>query len=42
MWYIQFENAPDGKTYRNWDVAQNYRIGRAIPQFDRSGDVLGP
>lgn len=40
--YMQFENAPDGKIYRNWDLAQNYRISRAFPQFDRSGDVLGP
>ena len=40
--YIQFENAPDGKIYRNWDLAQDYRISREFPQFDRSGDVLGP
>ncbi len=40
--YMQFENAPDGKIYRNWDVAKNYRISRAFPQFDRSGDVLAP
>jgi len=40
--YMQFENAPDGKIYRNWDVAENYRISRGVPQFDRSGDVLAP
>jgi hypothetical protein len=40
--YMQFENAPDGKIYRNWDLAENYRISRAFPQFDRSGDVLAP
>ena len=40
--YMQFEDAPDGKIYRNWDVAQNYRISRAVMQFDRSGDVLAP
>src|SRR5262249_21169828 len=39
--YMQFENAPD-KIYRNWDLAKNYRISRAFPQFDRSGDVLAP
>jgi hypothetical protein len=40
--YVQFENAPDGKIYRNWDVAQNYRISRGTPRFDRSADVLAP
>jgi hypothetical protein len=40
--YMQFDNAPDGNTYRNWDRSANYRISRAAPQFDRSGDVLGP
>jgi hypothetical protein len=39
--YMQFDNAADGKIYRNWDLAENYRISRAFPQFDRSGDVLG-
>ena len=33
---MQFEGAADGKIFRNWDLAQNYRISRAIPQFDRS------
>ena len=28
--------------FRNWDLAPNYRISRAVPQFDRSGDVLRP
>jgi hypothetical protein len=40
--YMQFENGEDGKIYRNWDRAQNYRISRGFPQFDRSGDVLAP
>src|SRR5262249_51202986 len=40
--YMQFENSPDGRIFRNWDRAQNYRISRAVPQFDRSGDVLAP
>jgi hypothetical protein len=40
--YMQFEGAADGKTYRNWDLASNYRVSRALPQFDRGEDVLGP
>jgi hypothetical protein len=40
--YMQFENSPDGKIYRNWDVAPNYAISRAAPQFDNSATVLGP
>jgi hypothetical protein len=40
--YMQFDNAADGNIYRNWDLAQNYRISRAVPQFDRSADVLAP
>ncbi len=40
--YMQFEGAADGKIFRNWDLAANYRISRAITQFDRSGDVLRP
>jgi hypothetical protein len=40
--FMQFENSPDGNIYRNWDLAQDYRISRAFPQFDRSGDVLAP
>jgi hypothetical protein len=40
--FMQFDNAPD-KTFRNWDRADNYRIGRAVLQFDRSATVLqGP
>ena len=39
--YMHFEGA-DGKTYRNWDLAPNYRISRDAPQFDRSADVLRP
>jgi hypothetical protein len=38
--YMQFEAA--GKIFDNWDQAQNYRISGAIPQFDRSADVLRP
>ena len=40
--YMQFDNAADGKIYRNWDLAPNYRISRAVPAFDRSADVLAP
>ncbi len=40
--YMQFDNAADGNIYRNWDLAQNYRISRAVQQFDRSADVLAP
>ena len=40
--YMQFEKGADGKIFRNWDLAENYRIAARIPQFDRSGDVLGP
>jgi hypothetical protein len=39
--YLQFD-ADDGNVYRNWDRAQNYRISRGVPQFDRSADVLVP
>lgn len=38
--YMQFEGGADGKIYRNWDLAENYRIGADVPAFDRSGDVL--
>jgi hypothetical protein len=38
--YMQFEGAGDGRIFRNWDRASNYRISRAIPGFDRSADVL--
>lgn len=40
--YMQFEGAADGRIFRNWDLAENYRISAAITQFDRSGDVLRP
>jgi hypothetical protein len=40
--YMQFEGAADGRTFRNWDLAENYRIGPTITAFDRSGDVLRP
>ena len=38
--YMQFEGAADGKIFRNWDIAQNYRISPTVTSFDRSGDVL--
>ena len=38
--YMQFTGAGDGKTYRNWDMAENYRVAPAVPAFDRSKDVL--
>jgi hypothetical protein len=38
--YMQFEGAPDGRIFRNWDLAENYRIDGAIAQFDRSPQVL--
>jgi outer membrane protein assembly factor BamB len=37
--YMQFEGA-DGRTFRNWDLAANYRISPTILQFDRSNQVL--
>jgi hypothetical protein len=37
--YMEFEGA-DQTIYRNWDLASNYLISRAVPQFDRSADVL--
>lgn len=40
--FMQFENSADGKIFRNWDRAQNHRISRAAPQFDRSAAVLAP
>ena len=39
---LLFGEADDGNVYRNWDRAQNYRISRGVPQFDRSADVLVP
>jgi hypothetical protein len=38
--YMQFENAADGRIFRNWDLADNYLISREVPAFDRAGDVL--
>ena len=40
--YMQFEGGADGKIFRNWDLAENYRIAPDITCFDRSGDVLRP
>ena len=40
--YMQFEGAADGRMFRNWDLAENYRISPTITSFDRSGDVLRP
>ncbi|MGH9200590.1 MAG: hypothetical protein ACRD2A_05065, partial [Vicinamibacterales bacterium] len=40
--YMQFEGAPDGRIFRNWDLAANYRISHDLLQFDRSADVLRP
>jgi outer membrane protein assembly factor BamB len=40
--YLQFDNSEDGNVYRNWDRAQNYRISRALSQFDRSPEILQP
>ncbi|HEY0184676.1 MAG TPA: hypothetical protein VGC09_17895 [Rhodopila sp.] len=38
--YMQFENAPSGQIFRNWDLAGNYLISGAVPGFDRTADVL--
>jgi hypothetical protein len=38
--YMQFEGAPDGRIFRNWDLTDNYRIDGTITQFDRSAQVL--
>jgi hypothetical protein len=40
--YMQFGGGGDGRTFRNWDLASNYRISATITSFDRSGDVLRP
>jgi hypothetical protein len=40
--YMQFEGGADGRVFRNWDLAQNYRIGPTITAFDRAADVLRP
>jgi hypothetical protein len=37
--YMQFDDTSH-TIYRNWDLASNYLISRAAPQFDRSADVL--
>jgi outer membrane protein assembly factor BamB len=37
--YMQFEG-DDGTVFRNWDLAENYRISRNILKFDRSKTVL--
>lgn len=38
--FMDFRSDQEQKMYRNWDLAQNYRIGREITQFDRSGELL--
>jgi hypothetical protein len=38
--YMEFESRTDGKIFRNWDLASNYRISPSVTQFDRSGEVL--
>jgi hypothetical protein len=39
--YMQFRApAPDGRIFRNWDTAEDYRISTEGMQFDRSRDVL--
>jgi hypothetical protein len=38
--YMQFAGVGDGTIFRNWDLAENYRISPAITAFDRGGDVL--
>lgn len=40
--YMLFEGVPNAPIFRNWDLAPNSQISRAVPQFDRSGDVLRP
>jgi hypothetical protein len=40
--YMRFEGGADGKIFRNWDLADNYRIAPDVTMFDRSGDVLKP
>jgi hypothetical protein len=37
---MQFENSADGRIFRNWDLAENYRISATVTQFDRSAQVL--
>ena len=38
--FMQFENSPDGRVFRNWDRANNHRVSRAAPQLDRTAAVL--
>jgi hypothetical protein len=40
--YMQFEGAADGRIFRNWDLAPNYRISPEVTSIDRSRDVLRP
>jgi outer membrane protein assembly factor BamB len=40
--YMEFPSANDGRIFRNWDLAEKYRVGGDVTQFDRSGDVLRP
>ncbi len=40
--YMQFEGGAEGKIFRNWDLAENYRIAPDAGNFDRSGDVIRP
>ena len=40
--YMQFGGGGDGRTFRNWDLASNYRISATITSFDRTGEVLRP
>jgi outer membrane protein assembly factor BamB len=37
--YMDFLSG-DGRIFRNWDLASNYRISPTVTQFDRSADVL--
>jgi hypothetical protein len=38
--YMEFDGAPDGRIYRDWDLAPNYLISREVRGLDRTGDVL--
>ena len=38
--FMQFENSADGRIFRNWDLAENYRISATVTQFDRSAQVI--
>jgi hypothetical protein len=40
--YMDFMGGTDGRIFRNWDQAENYRIGPDVPQFDRSADAILP